>query len=358
MINNIRIPNFPYQTQARSLLREPVLAGDDEIQLQNIQGFSNEKFLVLGDVASERCEIQEISSIETGTHTIVLASGVQFDHSKDGATYCTPYDRIELYKADSVGGVIPDEEDYSLLADLSIDFEALFTVFEDNAGTNNRYYKFKYTNSVSDEESLFEDVEAENNIGYCSVAYVQNLLRINDNAGIISTLIDAASDFIDSEINIYPARRRLYIQEVTEYLDTKYKKRTYFVRNRPIVELISATVMSQIGEVEGAYEDHIHVYPRWIKLTRRLYDRPKGLKLVYKSGFFERGDTPKDLELLCARLVISEFKRYQNGQDPTVASKKIGGYTVTYNKETIKSEMIDLETILAKYRDNIQFTSI
>lgn len=358
MINHVQIPNFPFQTLERSILTDAVTSGDTTISVQNSQGFSAEKFLVFGDGANEKTEAKEIESVDTDENEITVAA-VDFGHEAEQTVYMTPYNQIKLYKAEVVDGVDPDIEDYTLLATFDIDFEQLLTLYEDSGATTARRYRFKYFNSVSEEETELADGYAENvlqNTGYCSVAYVQNLLRMNSNAALIAQLIDAASDFIDTACE---SHKRLYIQEVTEFLDTKAGKRTYFPKNKPIQSVVSATVMDEYGQEQGAYEYLIHSYPQYIKLQYTLSTIAKGLKLVTNVGYFEYGNVPKDLELLCARLVISEYKRYQNNQDPTVQSKKIGNYSITFNKESLSSEMVNLDAIISKYRGgDVRFMAI
>lgn len=360
----IEAENYDYSQLAQSPLTSAISVGDTTINIQNVSGFQVGKFLVMGLLGTEKTEVKAISSI--GVNSITLSSGASFAHDLGGVLHMTHYDTVQLWSATVVDGLEPTDGAYSMFEEKLIDFENITTLFEDNSGTTDKRYKVIFKNSVDASSTTLADsyaVKGEEVSDYCSVAYVKELLKVNTDDYLISRLIRAASDFIDSRCNRYPIGTRLSYHNVTEVLDTEARVTTYFPVNTPIIAVNNVDVMLN-GSVEYNYTKHVFNYKEYLKFntntstTSVFYNqnvlfqtRNQGLKLDMQVGFFDNSSIPSDLKYICAKLAIHEYKKYTANQSLQLKAKTIGRFRLEYDTTALaKAGVMDIDSVLSKYQ--------
>ncbi len=110
-------------------------------------GFSANDFIILGQIASEQCEIVQISSVTNST-TIVLVAGGKFPHAADATVSQVNYNIFRVYRsATGIGG------SYTLLFAGGLQVDQSQNEFYDATAAVPMSYKFAYFNATSTVES-------------------------------------------------------------------------------------------------------------------------------------------------------------------------------------------------------------
>lgn len=214
---------------------------------------------------------------------------------------------------------------------------------------------------------------------YATLTQLKSDLGITDSSAdtILQTLANAISDLIDEECG---RKGRLYYRYVSEFLDVKERKTKYFPEETPVV-LVSGHALKNAST--GLYEADTRdaeAYGDYVEFITPFYgnnydiftvgpvSKMKALRLDIKVGFFEEGETPADLNMLTRTLVKDQYGKYLRSASEgskDVQSKKIGGYSVTYAKdsdasadaeETLKTS--GLYSCLRKYRRSLEYGTI
>lgn len=126
------------------------------LTVRNADRFPTNKFVLIGDMGYEQSEIVKTTTPTTTPNTRInldAGTATKFAHSPDDPIYLMRYDQIQFYRSATVDGT------YTLLGAVAIDVDNkdTQTVYDDTTGTGSSYYKTKYYNSVTFEESDFSD---------------------------------------------------------------------------------------------------------------------------------------------------------------------------------------------------------
>lgn len=157
----------------------------------NNSGWADNDVLVIKTPGTEKSESQTVAST-TGATTITLDSALNFNHQVGERIYRSEYDQVEV---SSYSGAA-----WSVLATVSISWDALETLYIHQGGTDSSTYRFRYKNSASGNYSEYSG--SIGGTGYTSsqagyqVKRVRQILKdpdgqIMDDNDILRSLSDA-----------------------------------------------------------------------------------------------------------------------------------------------------------------------
>ena len=133
-----------------TFLTEQGNSGDTTLKVADITGFTTDQLLLVGNYGSEKTEIVKTHAATAPTgNVITLAAGLKYSHIGKTRITVMDYDKIRIYRADSQNGTY---EEIALL-DIAVDEET--TVYKDEWGDLDKWYKIRYENSISGEVSTF-----------------------------------------------------------------------------------------------------------------------------------------------------------------------------------------------------------
>ena len=199
------------QNLERTYLAEYTPEASATLNVKNTNGFATAKAILIGKMGQERAEIMETDGV-TPNDVVSLDGTTGFAHNADDPVYLLRYNKIRFYRSATIDGT------YALLGtvDIDVDNEDLITRYDHAAGVSTDYYKVKYYNDISLEESNFSDaIRAE---GYDTLT--------------IGKVIDAVARRVrDREYNILTIEDYLDIaQEVNDDLITQRHKPYKFLK--------------------------------------------------------------------------------------------------------------------------------
>lgn len=136
----------------KTYISTPVQAGTKNIIVKNADRMPQNSLLLIGEMGMEQSEL--IKADTGGTQTsIVSTTNLLFSHTTDEPLYKMRYDQVLFYRSATIDGT------YTLIANevVDVDNRDSKTEFQDTGGTGSSFYKTKYRNSVTFEESEFSD---------------------------------------------------------------------------------------------------------------------------------------------------------------------------------------------------------
>jgi len=133
-----------------TFLTEQANSGDTTLKVADITGFTTNQLLLIGNFGSEKTEIAKTSaSVAPSGNIITLASGLKYSHIGKARVTVMDYDKIRIYRANSEFGTYNEID----LIDIAVDEET--TVYKDESGDLDKWYKIRYENSITGEVSSF-----------------------------------------------------------------------------------------------------------------------------------------------------------------------------------------------------------
>jgi len=201
-------PTEQFIKQERSRLRSKVTAGSDKtIEVDNLDGFETNDFIVIGYEGSELCEMTYITSINSRKEAVV--STIKFSHPEGTTITQYRYDQRKFYGATSEDGTY-----YELTADgspktIQVD-DPQGTQLEYAGSEEYTYFKATYYNSNTDEETSLADAEAtlaDETKRYTSIFNIRKHAGLVDNPFYPDLRIEIKRKQAESEVDSYLLRR-------------------------------------------------------------------------------------------------------------------------------------------------------
>lgn len=188
-----------------SVLTADASSGDGTITVKNINRFSTDQILLIGELGQEDAEIIKThSSTSPSGNTVTLASNLSFDHVIGEKVYIISYDKVELSHASTATGSKSTlSTGDSGLIDLEADNEV---VVYDETEHDSGFYFARFKNSISNSfgdytDALPYDGWNRNQAGYLALAALRELdVDFSDNV-TIDWLSDALNDGVRRVLN-------------------------------------------------------------------------------------------------------------------------------------------------------------
>jgi len=168
----VKIPNSLQNTASQSFITTAVTAGGTIVPVRNINSFTANYAIQIGNIGEERSEIKLISSISglslntTGTTT--------FDHPTDTPVYNIKYDKV-IFKRSTVGTA--GTAVALTNGTITIQPDQTYTQFDDTTAQTTYAYKASFYNSLTAEESADSDWQTPSGYTFYSRARIRNRIR-------------------------------------------------------------------------------------------------------------------------------------------------------------------------------------
>jgi len=168
----VKIPNSLQDTASQSFITTAVTAGGTIVPVRNINSFTANYAIQIGNIGEERSEIKLISSISglslntTGTTT--------FDHPTDTPVYNIKYDKV-IFKRSTVGTA--GTAVALTNGTITIQPDQTYTQFDDTTAQTTYAYKASFYNSLTAEESADSDWQTPSGYTFYSRARIRNRIR-------------------------------------------------------------------------------------------------------------------------------------------------------------------------------------
>ena len=180
----------------KTYLSATAQATDSSLSVKNADRFTANSRVLVGEMGMEQSEVVTTDTGITST-TIPLDGSLEYAHASDEPLYLLRYDQVQFYRSTSADGT------YTLLGAVNIDVDNRNkqTVYNDTGGSSTSFYKTKYYNSVTLEESEFSDYISADGYGELTIGRVIESVvrRVGDKEYTILT----SEDYLDiaSEVN-------------------------------------------------------------------------------------------------------------------------------------------------------------
>lgn len=124
------------------------------LTVKNSTGFSDNSIVLVGEPGRETTETAIINGTPGSITTITINSALSFSHGVDTPLYELLFNQAEIYRSTDGGS------NYSLLATVSLTYDAKVTTYEDSSGSSSYKYKIRLKNSETGNLSSFSDVQS------------------------------------------------------------------------------------------------------------------------------------------------------------------------------------------------------
>lgn len=118
--------------------------------VENSNKFATGEYVLIGNIGAENAEILRIDSLGSATNITTTAGG-DFAHSRGEKITFIPYNQIVIQRSTDSGST------YSTLATIGIRADSTETFYAHTAGASTDYYRAKFYNSASTNESQVSD---------------------------------------------------------------------------------------------------------------------------------------------------------------------------------------------------------
>lgn len=249
-------------------LSATVQSGATSLTVKNTDRIPQNNIIMIGEMGMEQTELSiTVAPTTTPDNRINLNAGLAFAHASDEPVYRMRYDEILFYRSTSQDGA------YELINSQKIDVDNKDkkTYYQDTMGSPSSFYKTKYRNSITFEETEFSDYISAEGYKVTSIGSVIGSVvrRIKDMGYAVLT----EEDYLDlaNEVNddIKAQSERPYMFMYQEALLDR-------VANQDYIELPEDYVKFDFLE----YVNSVGGYPRTKRLTpisRKQFDTAYGI---------------------------------------------------------------------------------
>lgn len=182
-------------------------ANDSSITVDNVNGFDDDDYIVIGTLGSEKTELLQIGSISEQVISFKSGTQLSFGHAKEVRIQKILYNQ-RMFHRDTVktGAFV------TLIDTKNIEVDRPNGTFcEDSTGTSSHYYKATYYNSDEDIETSLDDavaVKADESNHYTSITDVRRQAGFEEAYGISDEMIfdyreEAENEFESRISSIY-----------------------------------------------------------------------------------------------------------------------------------------------------------
>ena len=136
----------------KTFLTATAQSNANSFKVQNADRIPTGSLIMLGEMGMEQTEVLTTASGATNT-TLSTTGNSKFSHAPDEPVYKLRYDKVMFYRSTAADGT------YTLIAtvDIDVDNRNLKTEYQDLLGSGTSFYKTKFINSLTSEETEFSD---------------------------------------------------------------------------------------------------------------------------------------------------------------------------------------------------------
>lgn len=131
-------------TTQRSALSNAISSGGTSLPSKNINAFTAQDYVQLGNSGEEKAEIVALTSATPSGTALAVSGTVRFDHPQDTPIYDIVFNKIVVMR--STTGTAGTATNYGTVA---ITPDSLYTNFNDSSGVSTYAYKTKFYNDLT-----------------------------------------------------------------------------------------------------------------------------------------------------------------------------------------------------------------
>ena len=136
----IKVKNNQHEEAPKTALSAPLSASGTTVTVKNINGFTDNWNVQIGEVGEEKTQIIEIEGAPSGS-SILLAGTIKDPHPADTPVYCVKYNQIVFERStDGTAGTATEVDDGTI----GITADSMYTQWDDTSGSTSYAYKTKY----------------------------------------------------------------------------------------------------------------------------------------------------------------------------------------------------------------------
>jgi len=168
-LNRIRIPNPDLSRSEKTFLDADYTSGTSLTVVQNY-GFQDNDIVVLGEPGEEKTEWRDCTGI-TGRTIISVATAYDFDHAKATPVYRSEWSRADIERKTGTSG------SWAAITQSALQWDKQETIYIDNDGTDDHYYRFRFYNIASGLYSDYSPTIAGSGLTRKQVGYMVSKVR-------------------------------------------------------------------------------------------------------------------------------------------------------------------------------------
>ena len=201
----------------RTELDADVSAGSNvTLTLQDNSGFSDNDYIVVGQLGAEKTELQQINAAVTAGTDVQVAT-LLHDHKKGAQVYRFRYNQRKFYGATESGGTFTELTADGSPVTIQVD-DPQGTLLEYTGNEGYLYFKATYYNAETTDETAIGDsdeVEADESKRYCSIYGIRKQGGFTENPFLTDGRIETKRKQAENEINSHLlARYTLPLEEI------------------------------------------------------------------------------------------------------------------------------------------------
>ena len=292
-------------------------ANSNSFKVQNANRIPQNSIILLGEMGMEQTELLTVNS--GGTDTLLPTTGnSKFAHASDEPIYKMRYDKVLFYRATTADGV------YSLIAtvDIDVDNRNKLTEYQDLTGSGTSFYKTKYYNSITSEETNFSDYISAEGYGKKTIGSVIESVvrRVKDNGYAVLQ----SEDYLD------------IATEVNNDLTSQSERPYSFMRESVLLDRIAN--QNYLNLPEGYFKFFELEYTN----QTGSYPRTGGLQPISLRQFNTGNSNTAKSDYIRAIAIDNEHNRLL--LKPTPRTTLVGAFNLWYYEEL--AEFTDLSQVV------------
>jgi hypothetical protein len=204
MAQQVEIDNFgPLNTLDPDQLQADSLPNTSQILTDNTAIYVVGQYIVVGPLGTELAELKIIQSIDDATH-MTFTTPLALKHFRFDPLTALNGNQIRIYRAANVDGHVPADSSFTVLGTVGIATNQMITLYVDQTGDSNWWYKSTYYNTVTTYETSLAESTVARGGGYnfyCSIYEIRKSAGLLGNQYITDAEIDAKRKEAQDEIN-------------------------------------------------------------------------------------------------------------------------------------------------------------
>lgn len=319
----------------KTYLSKVVQAGANALSVKNADRIPENSIILVGEMGMEQTEIAKVGPSGTTTN-LPLQSNLKFAHSADEPIYKLRYDKVIFYRSDAADGA------YTIIAtvDIDVDNRDKITVYEDTTGNGSSYYKTKFYNSYTSEETAFSDYISAEGYGDKTIGSVieSSVRRLKDTEYTILT----SDDYLD------------IATEVNHDISSQSERPYNFTRKRVVLPRTAGQGYVPLPEDYFKFKS--------LEYTNVVgnYPRTKGLDPISVGQFYTGYGAMAASDMITRVALDDEEKRLL--LKPTPRTTKADAFSLWYYRElgpfkNLTDEVLTPNTLIYRYKFMAEFYS-
>lgn len=205
MAQQVEIDNFGTLNvvDTTDKLAADIAAAADQIQIENTANYTIGEYVCVGALGTESCEMRIVESI-IDVHTLKLTIALSLKHDRFEPVTPINGNLIRIYRAPNVDGHVPADDAFIVLTTVGISVTDMITLYTDQDGGNNYWYKSTYFNAATNFETSLADSTVARGGGYdyyCTAYAIRKAAGMVNNQWITDAEIDEKRKEAQDEIN-------------------------------------------------------------------------------------------------------------------------------------------------------------